>query len=287
MATLKEIRVRINAVKNIQKITKAMKMVSAAKMKKAQDRVLATRPYANKLNELMEQLISLVDISGHPLTNEREIKKKVVVLVTSDKGLCGSFNSNIIKYTANYLETEGRDIPLVTIGKKGYDFFSKRHYNVIKNFPYVFLKLNIQASNDIVSYLKNLYLSGETDRIEIIFNEFKSIIKQNIVKDVFLPYKKETGSVSKIIKKKFIYEPDTRKILEELIPKNLNIHMWKALLESNASEQGARMTAMDAASNNAGDLIQSLNLNYNRARQESITKELLEIVGGAEALRNG
>lgn len=287
MATLKEIRVRINAVRNIQKITKAMKMVSAAKMKKAQDRVLATRPYANKLNDLMEQLISLVDISGHPLTMEREIKKKVVVLVTSDKGLCGSFNSNIIKYTVNYLETEGRDIPLVTIGKKGYDFFSKRHYNVIKNFPNVFLKLNIQTSNEIVNYLKDLYLSGEADRIELIFNEFKSIIKQNIVKDVFLPYKKETGAGSKIIKKKFIYEPDSRKILEELIPKNLNILMWKSLLESNASEQGARMTAMDAATNNAGDLIQSLNLNYNRARQESITKELLEIVGGAEALRNG
>jgi F-type H+-transporting ATPase subunit gamma len=287
LATLKEIRVRINAVRNIQKITKAMKMVSAAKMKKAQDRVLATRPYANKLNDLMEQLISLVDISGHPLTMEREIKKKVVVLVTSDKGLCGSFNSNIIKYTVNYLETEGRDIPLVTIGKKGYDFFSKRHYNVIKNFPNVFLKLNIQTSNEIVNYLKDLYLSGEADRIELIFNEFKSIIKQNIVKDVFLPYKKETGAGSKIIKKKFIYEPDSRKILEELIPKNLNILMWKSLLESNASEQGARMTAMDAATNNAGDLIQSLNLNYNRARQESITKELLEIVGGAEALRNG
>ena len=287
MATLKEIRVRINAVKNIQKITKAMKMVSAAKMKKAQDRVLSTRPYANKLNDLMEQLITLVDISGHPLTEEREIKKKVVVLVTSDKGLCGSFNSNIIKYTVNYLETEGRDVALVTIGKKGYDFFSKRNYNVIKNFPNVFQKLNIQASNDIVNYLKGMYLSGEADRIEIIFNEFKSIIKQNIVKDVFLPYKKVTGSGGKVTRKKFIYEPDSRKILEELIPKNLNIHMWKALLESNASEQGARMTAMDAASNNAGDLIQSLNLNYNRARQESITKELLEIVGGAEALRNG
>lgn len=287
MATLKEIRVRINAVKNIQKITKAMKMVSAAKMKKAQDRVLATRPYANKLNNLMEQLISLVDISGHPLTKEREIKKKVVVLVTSDKGLCGSFNSNIIKFTANYLETEGKDIPLVTIGRKGYDFFSKRRYNVIKNFPNVFQKLNIQTSNDIVTYLKDLYLSGEADRIELIFNEFKSIIRQNIVKDVFLPYKKDNSSNSKLIKKKFIYEPDSRNILEELIPKNLNIHMWKALLESNASEQGARMTAMDAASNNAGDLIQSLNLNYNRARQESITKELLEIVGGAEALRNG
>jgi F-type H+-transporting ATPase subunit gamma len=264
-----------------------MKMVSAAKMKKAQDRVLATRPYANKLNNLMEQLISLVDISGHPLTKEREIKKKVVVLVTSDKGLCGSFNSNIIKFTANYLETEGKDIPLVTIGRKGYDFFSKRRYNVIKNFPNVFQKLNIQTSNDIVTYLKDLYLSGEADRIELIFNEFKSIIRQNIVKDVFLPYKKDNSSNSKLIKKKFIYEPDSRNILEELIPKNLNIHMWKALLESNASEQGARMTAMDAASNNAGDLIQSLNLNYNRARQESITKELLEIVGGAEALRNG
>lgn len=287
MATLKEIRVRINAVKNIQKITKAMKMVAAAKMKKAQDRVLATRPYANKLNEMMEQLVSLVDISEHPLTKEREIKKKIVVLITSDKGLCGSFNSNIIKYTSNYIENEGQDIMLVTVGRKGFDYFNKRNYNVIHNFPNVFHRLNIQTSNEIVDFLKNLYLTEQADRIELIYNEFKSIIKQNIVKEVFLPYKKDNLSIGKTVKRKFIYEPDSKRILEELIPKNLSIHMWKSLLESNAAEQGARMTAMDTASNNAGDLIQLLNLNYNRARQESITKELLEIVGGAEALKNG
>jgi F-type H+-transporting ATPase subunit gamma len=287
LASLKEIRIRINAVKNIQKITKAMKMMSAVKMRKAQDRILSTRPYAFKLNHLMSQMLSLVDISNHELTKEREIKKKLVVLVTSDRGLCGAFNSNIIKFAANYMNEIGKDSPMVTIGKKGYDFFYKRKYNVIKNFPGVFGNLNIQTSNEIVKYLTGLYLSGEVDNIELIYNEFKSIIKQNITKETFLPFSHDGVQDKELTNKDFIYEPTSKDILSELIPKNLNVQFWKALLESNASEQGARMTAMDSASNNASDLIQTLNLNYNRARQESITKELLEIVSGAEALTNG
>ncbi len=286
MATLKEIRIRLNAVKNIQKITKAMKMVSAAKMRKAQDRILSTRPYAYKLSELMSQLVALANISGHPLTQQRDIKKRIVVLITSDRGLCGAFNSNIIKYTVNHLNNVGTDTALVTLGKKGYDFFSKRKYNVIKNYPDIFHNLNIQSSNEIVSYLKELFLTGEYDYIEVIFNEFKSIIKQNIVTETLLPFSSKTvNNDKKMQNASFIYEPEAKQILKELIPKELNIQFWKALLESNASEQGARMTAMDAASNNAGDLIQGLNLSYNRARQESITNELLEIVSGAEALR--
>jgi F-type H+-transporting ATPase subunit gamma len=285
LATLKEIRIRFKAVKNIQKITKAMKMVSAAKMRKAQDRILSTRPYAYKLSELMSQLVSLAQLSDHPLTKEREAKKRVVVLVSADRGLCGAFNSNIIKYTVNHLNEIGKDTALVTIGKKGFDFFNKRKYNVIKNYPGVFHDLNIQTSNEIVSYLKDLFLSEEYDVVEIIYNEFKSIIKQNIVTEKLLPFSKNVKIDKKLQNTNFIYEPAAEKILQELIPKELNIQFWKALLESNASEQGARMTAMDAASNNAGDLIQSLNLSYNRARQESITKELLEIVSGAEALK--
>jgi len=285
LATLKEIRVRLKSVKNIQKITKAMKMVSAAKMRKAQDKILSTRPYAYKLSELMSQLVELASISEHPLTEEREIKKKLVILVTADRGLCGAFNSNIIKYTVNHLNEVGKDTALVTIGKKGFDFFSKRKYNVVKNYPGVFQNLNIQSSNEIVSYMKDLFISGEYDFIEIIYNEFKSIIKQNIVTETLLPFKKKETTDKKLQNVNFIFEPEAKKILQELIPKELNIQFWKALLESNASEQGARMTAMDAATNNAGDLIQSLNLSYNRARQESITIELLEIVSGAEALK--
>ncbi|HWQ82513.1 MAG TPA: ATP synthase F1 subunit gamma [Ignavibacteria bacterium] len=287
MASLKEIRIRINAVKNIQKITKAMKMMAAVRMRKAQDRILSTRPYAYKLNQLMSQMIALTDVSGNELTKSRDIKKRTVVLITSDRGLCGAFNSNIIKFTAAYIAEIGRDTAIVTIGKKGYDFFFKRKYNVVKNFPNVFANLNIQQSNEIVSYLKDRYLSGEADSIEIIYNEFKSVVKQNITKDLFLPFDVSAAADKSVTNLDFIYERSSKDILEELIPKDLNIQFWKALLESNASEQGARMTAMDSASNNASDLIKFLNLNYNRARQESITNELLEIVSGAEALSKG
>lgn len=287
MATLKEIRIRLNAVKNIQKITKAMKMVAAAKVRKAQDRILSTRPYASKLSDLMRDLVSLNDISSHPLIQDREVKKRLVVLITSDRGLCGAFNSNIIKHTISHLERLGTDTGLITIGKKGNDYFAKRKYNVIRNYPNVFHDLNIQSSNEIVNDLKKMYVSGEYDFIEIIYNEFKSIVKQNIVTETFLPFKKNTVSKGKKAGGDFIFEPDAKEILLELIPKELNIQFWKALLESNASEQGARMTAMETASNNAGDVIKELNLNYNRARQESITTELLEIVSGAEALRKG
>jgi len=287
LATLKEIRIRINAVKSIQKITKAMKMVAAAKMRKAQDRILSTRPYVYKLNDLMLQLTALVESIDHPLSKEREVKNKLVVLITADRGLCGAFNSNIIKYTANYLKTIGNDTALVTIGKKGYDYFYKRKYNVIKNYPNVFSNLNIQLSNEIILYLKNLFLEEKYDYIEIIYNEFKSIVKQNISKETLLPLEKKNSDDKNLSKLNFIYEPSSKIILDELIPKRLNILFWKALLESNAAEQGARMTAMDSASNNAGDLLKFLNLNYNRARQESITNELLEIVSGAEALQKG
>ena len=287
MATLKEIRIRLNAVKNIQKITKAMKMVAAAKVRKAQDKIISTRPYASKLSNLMSELVSLNDISNHPLIQEREIKKRLVVLITSDRGLCGAFNSNIIKHTVSHIRNIGQDTAMITIGKKGYDFFSKRKYNLIKNYPNVFQNLNIQTSTEIVNYIKDLYLNGEYDFIEIIYNEFKSIIKQNIVAETFLPFKKNTESDITSRNIDFIFEPNSKNILFELIPKELNIMFWKALLESNASEQGARMTAMETASNNAGDVIKELNLNYNRARQESITTELLEIVSGAEALQKG
>lgn len=287
MASLKEIRIRINAVRNIQKITKAMKMMAAVRMRKAQDRILSTRPYAYKLNQLMSQMIALTETSGNELTRRRDIKNRMVVLITSDRGLCGAFNSNIIKYTAAYIAEIGKDTAIVTIGKKGYDFFSKRKYNVVKNFPNVFANLNIQQSNEIVGYLKDCYLKGDADSIEIIYNEFKSVIKQNITKDLFLPFDVNAVADKSITNKDFIYEHSSNDILEELIPKDLNIQFWKALLESNASEQGARMTAMDSASNNASDLIRFLNLNYNRARQESITNELLEIVSGAEALSKG
>lgn len=286
MATLKEIKNRITAVKSTQKITKAMKMISATKLKKAQDRIIATRPYAFKMSELLSHLVSASENIYSPLMVKREIKNRVVVIVAGDRGMCGSFNSNVIKYTANYLEEIGKDTPIITVGKKGYDFFIKRKYNVIKSYIQIFSNLDLSVSNEIANYIVSGYLNEEFDFVEIIYNEFKSVVKQVVTKEQFLPLSKpeEKAEVDLI---DYIYEPSSREILEELIPKHLKVQFWKILLESNAAELGARMTAMELATKNAEDLIRLLNLLYNKARQEAITKELLEIVGGAEALKEG
>lgn len=292
MPTLKEIKTRKNAVKSTQKITKAMKMVAASKFRKAQASVVSTRPYASKMSELLSHLArysqSGADVSVNPLMQEREIKKRVIIVMSSDRGLCGAFNTNIIKYTTKYLNDVGRDTPLIPIGKKVHDYFSKRNYNVFKSYVGFFSDLNITASNEIVALLINGYLENQFDSVEIIYNEFKSVMKQVLVKDQFLPFRKpESKQKGKHILIDYIYEPGARQILDELIPKQLKIKFWKALLESNASEQGARMTAMEMATKNADDLLLSLELAYNRARQEAITNELLEIVSGAEALKKG
>jgi F-type H+-transporting ATPase subunit gamma len=286
LATLKEIKNRITAVKSTQKITKAMKMISATKLKKAQDRIIATRPYAFKMSELLSHLVSASENITNPLMTEREIKNKLVVIVTGDRGMCGSFNSNLIKYTANYLDEIGIDTPIVTVGKKGNDYFVKRKYNIIKSYIHIFSNLNLSLSNEISNFLVSGYLNNEFDLVEIIYNEFKSVVKQVVTKEQFLPLAKpkETAGADLV---DYIYEPSSKSILEELIPKHLKVQFWKTLLESNAAELGARMTAMELATKNADDLIKHLNLLYNKARQESITKELLEIVSGAEALKEG
>jgi len=286
LATLKEIKNRITAVKSTQKITKAMKMISATKLKKAQDRIIATRPYAFKMSELLSHLVSASENITNPLMTEREIKNKLVVIVTGDRGMCGSFNSNLIKYSANYLDEIGKDTPIVTVGKKGNDYFVKRKYNVVKSNIHIFSNLNLSISNEISNFIVSGYLNNEFDLVEIIYNDFKSVVKQVVTKEQFLPLSKskETAGVDLV---DYIYEPSSISILEELIPKHLKVQFWKTLLESNAAELGARMTAMELATKNADDLIKHLNLLYNKARQESITKELLEIVSGAEALKEG
>jgi len=286
LATLKEIKNRITAVKSTQKITKAMKMISATKLKRAQDRIIATRPYAYKMAELLSHLTAASENISSPLMQEREIKKRVVVIVSGDRGMCGSFNSNLIKYASNYLEETGKDTPIVTVGKKGNDYFSKRKYNVIKSYTQLFSGLHIGISNEIANYLVTGYLNGDFDLVEIIYNEFKSVVKQVVKKEQFLPLSKPTDEHGNNLTD-YIYEPASKEILEELIPKHLRVQFWKTLLESNAAELGARMTAMELATKNADDLIKYLNLLYNKARQESITKELLEIVSGAEALKEG
>lgn len=291
MATLKEIRTRISAVKSIQKITKAMKMVAAAKLKKAQDKILSTRPYASKLDELFYHVISLTDIASNKFLEEREIKSQLVVTISSDRGMCGAFNTNLLKFAANYINKSETQTKVVTIGKKSSDFFRKRNYSIIKSYDHIFNDLTIEFSNSIVDIIVKGYLEKEYDKVVIIYNEFKSVVKQNVIKFDFLPFKFENTDKRNFenhrFETDFIYEPDINDILDYLIPKQLNIQFLKSLLESNAAEQGARMTSMETATNNAADLIRELGIVYNKARQASITTELLEIVAGAEALQKG
>ena len=286
MATLKEIKNRITAVNSTQKITKAMKMIYATKLKRAQDRIIATRPYAHKMAELLSHLASASENISSPLMQDREVKKRLIVLITSDRGMCGSFNSSLIKYTSNVLDEIGKDTPLITIGKKGFDYFSKRKYNVVKSWVQFLSHLQLSISNEIANYIVTGYLNGDFDLVEIIYSEFKSVAKQIVTKEQFLPVAKPKDEHEANLTD-YIYEPSSGEILEELVPKHLKVQFWKTLLESNASEFGARMTAMELATKNADDLIKLLNLQYNKARQESITKELLEIVSGAEALKEG
>ena len=285
MATLKEIRIRVSATKNMQKITKAMKMVAAAKLRRAQDRILSARPYASKLNELFTHIISVADKSGEPLMEEREIKTTLVVVITSDRGLCGAFNTNILKYATNYIAELNGDVKMLTIGKKCSDYFIKKKYNVVKHFNGFFNDLSIDSSRNIVKYLLTGYLECEFDKVVLIYNEFKSVVKQNLICQNFLPLISSEEIEESKNRTEYIYEPSSKGILGVLIPKQLNVQFWKALLESNAAEQGARMTAMETATNNAEEMLKTLGLVYNRARQDSITKELLEIVSGAEALK--
>lgn len=266
-------------------------MVAAAKLKKAQDKILSTRPYAAKLDELFKHVISVTDITSSIFLAEREIKSQLVVTITSDRGMCGAFNTNLLKFASNFINESGIETKIITIGRKSTDYFRKRNYNVIKSYDHIFHDLTIDTSNNIVDFIVKGYFDGVYDKVVIIFNEFKSVVKQNILKFDFLPFKFEVPGKTKFENYKtqtdFIYEPDAKDIMNYLIPKQLNIQFLKSLLESNAAEQGARMTSMETATNNAADLIKALGIVYNRARQDSITTELLEIVAGAEALQKG
>ena len=294
MATLRDIRRRIAAVKSTQKITKAMKMVAAAKLRRAQDAMIAARPYAKTLKKLLQHLSVKVDVTASSYFQERPIKNVALVVVTSDRGLCGSFNANLIKTVISHINTKYQDqyqsgnLKLICVGKKGFDFFDKRNYKVISKHTGIFGNLNFQHAKKIVSELLEGYNKGDFDKVEIIYNDFKTIAQPKISIEQYLPIipevsdSTEAASHSQV---EYIYEPSSSAILEALLPKHLNFQLWRILLESNAAEQGARMVAMDNATTNASDLMHVLQLSYNKARQASITKELLEIVGGAEALK--
>lgn len=295
MATLREIRRRIVGVKNTQKITNAMKMVAAAKLRRAQEGILAARPYARKIGELLRRLVSQVDPSLNPLLTEREVNSVALVVVTADRGLCGAFNTNIIKAAEHEIRTRYPEemksgaLRLMTVGKKGTEYFSKRGYNIYSKHVGVFGSLQFGSARSIMDGLITGYQNGDFDKVVVIYNEFKSVIQQRIVIEQLLPIPPEetrpetaTHPRSQV---EYIYEPSSREIIESLVPKHLNFQMWRILLESNAAEFGAKMTAMDNATENAKELIRSLSLSFNNARQAAITKELLEIVAGAEALK--
>jgi F-type H+-transporting ATPase subunit gamma len=289
MATLREIRQRISGVKNTQKITKAMKMVAAARLRRAQESIISARPYARKLGELLRHLVTKVDVNLNALLVGRETKNVLLVVVTADRGLCGSFNSNIIKAAVQHLKGQSAvNVKVLTIGRKGSDYFGKRDHNVIAKHVGIFNDLDFHHARGIVQEITDGYLNGEHDRVQIIYNEFKSVIQQRIVVEQLLPIPPEEIQPAKdlhsLAQVDYIYEPSSAEIVDALVPLHLNFQMWRILLESNAAEQGARMSAMDNATENAKELIRDLTLKFNNARQASITKELLEIVSGAEAL---
>lgn len=286
MATLREIRRRIVSVKSTQQITKAMKMVASAKLRQAQEKIFAARPYSFQIDEMIRHLIATVDQPEDPLLEERPAQRVLLVAVTADRGLCGAFNGNIIKQVLHQIEFHrDKEVSLVCIGRKGNDFFSKRNYQIRNRYLRIFDHMNFSTAQEITRFIVEEYRNRETDLVEFVYNEFKNAVQQNVVVEKYLPLTTKEFQDGKT-NIDYIYEPDKAALLAAMLPRHLNMQTWRILLESNASEQGARMTAMENATDNAEEMIHDLTLYYNRARQAAITKEISEIVGGAEALKS-
>lgn len=286
MANLKEIRNRINSVSSTMQITSAMKMVSAAKLKKAQDAITAMRPYAEKLTELIQNISSTLegDAAG-VYAEQREVNKVLLVVITSNRGLCGAFNANVIKATRNLIDNTyaGKQVDVLTIGKKGFDLVGKTE-TVFANRSDLFDALTFVNVEAVAQQIMDAFIDGAYDKVELVYNQFKNAATQIVLTEQFLPLKPiETESNATV---DYLYEPSKEEIILNLIPTSLKTQLFKAVLDSNAAEHGARMTAMHKATDNAKDLRDQLKLTYNKARQAAITNEILEIVGGAEALNN-
>ncbi len=291
MPNLKEVKTRISSVISTQQITKAMKMVAAAKLRKAQDSILQMRPFAEKLEEILVNVSQGLDSEdGNNFGEIREQEKILIIAITSDRGLCGAFNANVGKRTLSLIETsykyqfDAGDVQVLTIGKKGRDYFNYRNIPMIENFTNVFTSLSFENVRRVAEFVMDGFLKGDFDKVEIVYNEFKNVATQIIRAEEFLPLKKEGSEGETTTPIDYIFQPNKEVLVEEIIPKSLKIKLYKAILESNASEQGARMTAMDKATENAGELLKELKISYNRTRQAAITTEILEIVAGAEAL---
>ncbi|MCK8481820.1 ATP synthase F1 subunit gamma [Psychroserpens algicola] len=286
MANLKEIRNRISSVSSTMQITSAMKMVSAAKLKKAQDAITAMRPYSDKLTELLQSLSATLEgDSGSKFADQREVKKVLLVAITSNRGLAGAFNSNIIKEVTNLATQKyaNQEVSYLAIGKKANDAFKKTN-SVIANKSEVFDDLTFDNVAEIAEMLMDKFVAGDYDKIEIIYNKFKNAATQIVMTEQFLPIVPMEGDTN--TNTDYIFEPSKVEIVEQLIPKSLKTQLYKSVRDSFASEHGARMTAMHKATDNATELRDQLKLTYNKARQAAITNEILEIVGGAEALNN-
>lgn len=288
MASLKEVKERIQSVSSTQQITKAMKMVAAAKLRRAQDRIVQLRPYSEKLAALLANVSSGNNEEGmNTYSEEREVKRVLIVPVSSDRGLCGAFNSNVVKACRRLIESDelqGKQVEVLPIGKKSYDNFRKKGYPMVNDFYEVFGDLTFDNVREAAEYAMNSYAEGKYDKVYLVYNEFKNVATQIVQTEQFLPIVEIEQDETVNTGIDYIYEPSKDFIVEELIPKSLKIQFYKAVLESNASEHGARMTAMGKATDNAAELLKELKLTYNRTRQAAITKEILEIVGGAEAL---
>lgn len=288
MASLKDIRRRIGSVQSIQQVTRAMKMVAAAKLRRAQINMLQARPYAQRLQQVLHSLLPKIDRQLLPALQVRvEVQRSLVVVVTSDRGMAGGFNMNLLKVAQSRIDELGRDnVELICIGKKGRDYFVRRDYTVAASYVEFWSALNFEHAMSLGRDIISRYESGSVDQVLVVFNEFVNIIRQDIREERLLPLVVPSGDEGgQIDTGQVLFEPSMVRVVESLVPRHLNVQVWRYLLESFASEQAARMTAMENATTNAGDVIDRLQLQYNKVRQTNITKEILDIVGGAEALR--
>tara|TARA_B110000263_G_scaffold13745_1_gene11438 strand:- start:182 stop:1033 length:852 start_codon:yes stop_codon:yes gene_type:complete len=282
MANLKDIRNRIKSVKSIQKVTKAMKLVAAAKMRRAQERMEESRPYSNSLAEVIQHLLPDVDRDRLPLLDAREVKRKAYVVVSADRGLAGAFNTNLLKVAQKEIDAFGKEnVDLFCIGKKARDHFKRREYNIITSHVDFWADMEFNSAITIGRSIIEYFTSGKVDEIHVVYNYFINVGRQQVKSEVLLPlvYEENNG-----VTHDRLYEPSKEELVSSLIPRHLNVQMWKYLLESYASEQAARMLAMENATSNSQDMIKDLTLKFNKARQAAITTEMLEIVSGAEAL---
>lgn len=291
MASLKEVKSRISSIISTQQITKAMKMVAAAKLRKSQDRIIQMRPFSQKLSDLLRSVSGAGDDGLNWYNTEREEKNVLIVVVSADRGLCGSFNTSVFKATLklindNYKQQQSQGtVTILPIGKKAFEYFKKRNFKVVEDYWNLFQDISFDNISKAADYMMTAFKKGQYDKIEIVYNEFKNVATQILRVEPYLPVL-PTDSDDKKATVDYIYQPDREEIVTGLIPKSLKVQLFKAVLDSNAAENGARMTAMDKATENAGELLKELKLTYNRTRQAAITKEILEIVGGAEALKS-